>query len=88
MADEQILEHARLRVRAVEDGDVARRSSRPRCSRADARRDDARLVVLVLGLDHADGLAVAELAPERFSMRPALCSITALAASRMRCEER
>ena len=31
---------------------------------ADARRDDARLVVLVLGLDHADRLARAELAPE------------------------
>ena len=64
VADEQVLEHARLRVRAVEDRDVARRSSRPRCRRADARRDDARLVVLVLGLDHADRLAVAELAPE------------------------
>ena len=31
---------------------------------ADARGDDPRLVVLVLGLDHAHGLAAAELAPE------------------------
>ena len=63
MAHEQILEHARLRVRAVEDGDL-RRARAALDEGADARRDDARLVVLVLGLDHAHRLAVAELAPE------------------------
>ena len=63
VAHEQVLEHARLRVRAVEDRDLARGDAlleQP----ADARGDEARLGLLVLHLDHADRLAVAEIGPE------------------------
>ena len=63
MAHEQVLEHARLRVRAVEDRDVARGDALVE-QPADARRDEARLRLLVLHLDHAHRLALAEVGPE------------------------
>src|SRR4029077_2958595 len=52
-----------LRVRAVEDRDLA-----PRVAELDERgdlgRDESRFGVLVLDLEHADGLTVAELRPQ------------------------
>ena len=60
---QQVLEDARLRVRPVEDRDVSRGDALVEQA-ADARGDEARLGLLVLHLDHADRLALAEVGPE------------------------
>ena len=63
LPDEHVLEHAALRVRPVEDGDLAAVVAlldEPR----DLGGDVARLGVLVLHLDDAHRIAVAELRPE------------------------
>ena len=60
---EHVLEHAALRVRAVEDRDLGRRPAaldEPR----DLRRDEPRLGVLVLDLDDLHRLALAEVGEE------------------------
>ena len=63
LPDEHVLEHARLRVRAVEHRDLGSGVARldPSC---DLRRDEARLGVLVLHLDDLDGIARPELRPQ------------------------
>src|SRR5207253_9798843 len=63
LANEYVLEHARLRVRAVEDRDLAPGVA-ILAERGDARGDEARLRVLVLDLRHLDRLALAELGEE------------------------
>ena len=60
---EYVLEHTALRIRAVDDGDLARAVTLLD-PRGDLRGDEARLPVLVLGLDDTDGLAFAEVGPE------------------------
>ena len=60
---EHVLEHARLRVRPVEDRDLARGPA-ARDEARDLGRDEARLRVLVLDLDHAHRLPLAELGEE------------------------
>ena len=51
LADEDVLEHARLRVRPVEDRDLVARRSPSSTSARDAGGDEARLGVLVLDLE-------------------------------------
>src|SRR4051812_15375839 len=63
LADEDVLEHAALRVGAVEDGDLAAREALLHQQR-DLGGDVAGLGVLVLDLDRADRVALAELRPE------------------------
>ena len=63
LADEHVLEHAALRVRPVEDRDLAAGVALLDEHR-DLGGDVARLGVLVLDLDDAHRLAVAELRPE------------------------
>ena len=63
LAHEHVLEHAALRVRAVDDGDLARAVALLDQAR-DLGGDEARLGVLVLGLDDAHRLALAEVRPE------------------------
>ena len=63
LADEHVLEHAALRVRAVEDRDLGAGEALLDEQR-DLGGDVARLGVLVLDLDHAHRVAVAELRPE------------------------
>ena len=63
LPDEDVLEHARLRVRPVEDRDLVAVDALLD-EACDPGRDVPRLGVLVLDLDHAHGLAVAELRPE------------------------
>ena len=63
LADEHVLEHPRLRVRPVEDRDLAPREPCSTSAR-DLGGDEACLGVLVLDLDHAHRLALAELGPE------------------------
>ncbi len=63
LPDEHVLEDARLRVHPVEDRDLARRLAAVD-ERGDLRRDEPRLRVLVLDLDHAHGVALAELGEE------------------------
>ena len=63
LAHEDVLEHAALRVGAVEDGDLAAREALLDEQR-DLGGDVARLGVLVLDLDDAHRVAVAELRPE------------------------
>ena len=63
LADEQILEHARLRIDPVEDGDVGR--ARTAVDRlGDLAGDEPRLGMLVVGLDDPHRHAAAELRPE------------------------
>ena len=60
---QRLLEHARLRVHPVEDRDLA--AGEALLDEAgDLRSDVARLGLLVLDLDHPDGVALAELRPE------------------------
>ena len=63
VSHEQVLEDARLRVRPVEDCDVSRGDALVE-QPANARSDEACLGLLVLHLDHADRLALAEVGPE------------------------
>ena len=63
LAHEHVLEHAALRVRPVEDRDLAAGVALLDEHR-DLRGDVARLGVLVLDLDDAHRLALAELRPE------------------------
>ena len=63
LANEHVLEHARLRVRPVEDRDLGGRAARLDEAR-DLGGDEARLGVLVLDLDDLDGIAFPELRPE------------------------
>ena len=63
LPDEHVLQHARLRVRPVEDRDLARRDAAVD-ERGDLGGDEARLGVLVLDLDDADGIALAEVGEE------------------------
>ena len=63
LANEHVLQHARLRVRPVEDRDLVAVEAlldEPR----DLDRDEARLRVLVLELDDAHGVADPEVGPE------------------------
>ncbi len=63
LAHEHVLEHARLGVHPVEDGDVSRAGAlleRP----GDLPRDEPGLGVLVVGLDHAHRQAPAEVGPQ------------------------
>ena len=63
LADEHVLQHARLRVRAVEDRDLG--AGVALLDQAgDLGGDEARLGVLVLDLEHADRVALAELAEQ------------------------
>ena len=63
MQPQRLLEHTRLRVHPVEDRDLA--AGVPLLDEAgDLRGHVARLGLLVLDLDHAHGIAVAELRPE------------------------
>ena len=59
LPDEHVLEHARLRVHAVEDRDLAAGEALLD-ERSDARRDEARLGMLVLHLDRLHRIALAE----------------------------
>ena len=63
LPDEHVFEHARLRVHPVEDRDLARgvAAADERC---DLRRDETRLRVLVLDLDRAHRIALAEVGEE------------------------
>ena len=73
LADEQILEHARLRIDPVEDGDVGR--ARTAVDRlGDLAGDEPRLGMLVVGLDDPHRHAAAELRPEplRLAVRVAV----------------
>src|SRR3954452_20976960 len=63
LTDEDVLEHAALRVGAVEDGDLAAREALLDEQR-DLGGDIARLGVLVLDLDDPHRVAVSELRPE------------------------
>ena len=76
---QRLLEHARLVVRAVEHREVAQldraRTGRRRCrgarrrarlQRLEARDNSLGLVLLVVALDHAHRLAIAERAPQFF----------------------
>ena len=63
LADEHVLEHARLRVRPVEDCDLAAREAFLDAL-CDLGGDEPRLGVLVLDLEHAHRVAVAEVGPE------------------------
>ena len=76
---QRLLEHARLVVRAVEHREVAKldraRTGRRRCrgarrraclQRLEARDNSLGLVLLVVALDHAHRLAIAERAPQFF----------------------
>ena len=64
LPDEHVLEHAALRVRAVDDRDLAPGSKPSSTSAGDLGGDEPRLGVLVLDLDHPHRLALAELRPE------------------------
>ena len=63
LAHQHVLEHAGLRVGAVEDRDLRAREI-PLHEPRDLGGDEASLGVLVLDLDHANGVALAHLAPE------------------------
>ena len=63
LAYEHVLQHARLGVRPVEDRDLAPGQA-VLDELGDLRGDEARLGVLVLDLDHAHRVALAELRPE------------------------
>ena len=63
LPDEDVLQHAALRIRAVDDGDVGQ--ARALVDGAhDLGRDVPPLGVLVLDLDDVNGLTVAEVGPE------------------------
>ena len=87
LAHEDVLEHAALRVRPVEDRDLAAREALLDEQR-DLGGDVARLGVLVLDLDDAHRVAVAELRPEVLLLALAVVAMTPFAASRMCCVER
>ena len=63
LAHEHVLQHTRLRVHPIEDRDLARRVA-VRDERRDLRRDEPRLRVLVLDLDRAHGISLAEVGEE------------------------
>ena len=63
LADEHVLEHARLRVRPVEDRDLARGQALVDQA-GDLGGDEPRLGVLVLDLEHAHRIALAEVGEE------------------------
>ncbi len=63
LPDEHVFEHAALRVRAVDDGDLAAAVALLDAAR-DLGRDEPRLAVLVLGLDDVHELALAEVRPQ------------------------
>ena len=70
-AHEHVLEHPRLRVRPVEDGDLGPRDAlvdEP----LDLRGDVARLGVLVGQLAHLDRVALADVGPQRLGLPPAV----------------
>ena len=87
LPDEHVLEHAALRVRAVDDRDLAEARAgldEP----GDLGGDEPRLGVLVLDLDHAHGLALAELRPEALLLALAVVLDHRLAAFRIAFVER
>ena len=63
LAHEHVLEHAALGVRAVDDPDLGEAVAALE-QRGDLGRDEPRLGVLVLGLDHVHRLALAEVRPQ------------------------
>ena len=63
LPNEHVLEHARLRVRAVEDRELVRRPALLDVAR-DLGGDEPGLCVLVLGLDDVDRIALTEVRPE------------------------
>ena len=71
LAHEHVLEHAALRVRPVEDGDLRRRPAVLDEAR-DLGGDEARLGVLVLDLDDLHRLALAELREEALRLAVAV----------------
>ena len=62
-----VLDHARLRVRPVEDGELGARVALLQ-ELCDLRDDQPRLGVLVLDLEDPHGLALPQLAPERLRL--------------------
>ncbi len=87
LADEHVLEHARLRVRPVEDRDL--RAAEALLDEAgDLDGDEPRLGVLVLDLEHADRLSLPQLRPELLRLALAVVRDHAFAPRRIMFVER